>query len=149
MSQRISANTALDSIVIGEDSKNWKHSYISNDDVPHCDIEKKVIYSPMFGLIQNEKDDILVRGKNIHEAAHARLTPANKDDSWSPLKANLVNALEDCRIEKAVSDINNVLRMFLNFFPPSKKQSAICRTLFIPFVSIFVNYFYSHSIRWF
>jgi len=110
MSQRISANMALDSIVIGEDSKNWKHSYISNDDVPHCDIDNKIIYSPMFGIIKDEKDDIIVRGKNIHEAAHARLTPANKDESWSPLKANLVNALEDCRIEKAVSDINNVLR---------------------------------------
>lgn len=103
---RESANTAIDSMIIGSDSQNWTHRYIDHADVPKCDIDKKIIYSPKFGPIMDAKDDALVRGKNIHEAAHARLTPRNGDPSWSKLKMNVCNALEDCRIERSVSKLN-------------------------------------------
>lgn len=107
--ERTSANQAIDSMIIGSKSYSWKHEYIGNDDVPRCDIARKIIYSPKFGPIINEEDDALVRGKNIHECAHARLTPRNGEKSWGSVKMNIVNALEDCRIEKAVGEINNVI----------------------------------------
>ena len=107
--ERTSANNAIDSMIIGEKSYSWRHEYIGSDDVPRCDIERKIVYSPKFGPIINEEDDALVRGKNIHECAHARLTPRNGEKSWGGVKMNIVNALEDCRIEKAVGEINNVI----------------------------------------
>lgn len=103
---RESGNTAIDSMIIGSDSRNWKHQYIDRESVPRCDIDKKIIYSPKFGPILDAQDDALVRGKNIHEAAHARLTPRNGNPSWGRLKMNVCNALEDCRIERSVSKLN-------------------------------------------
>ena len=96
-------------MIIGEKSYQWRHEYINGDEVPRCDIERKIVYSPKFGPIMNEEDDALVRGKNIHECAHARLTPRNGEVSWGKVKMNIVNALEDCRIEKAVGEINPVV----------------------------------------
>lgn len=103
---RESGNTAIDSMIIGSDSRNWKHKYIDRESVPRCDIDKKIIYSPKFGPILDAQDDALVRGKNIHEAAHARLTPRNGNPSWGRMKMNICNALEDCRIERSVSKMN-------------------------------------------
>lgn len=107
--ERTSANKAIDSMIIGKNSYQWKHEYINGDDVPRCDINKKIVYSPKFGPIMDEEDDALVRGKNIHECAHARLTPRNGEASWGKVKMNIVNALEDCRIEKAVGEINTTI----------------------------------------
>lgn len=119
---RLNANEAIDQFILGRDSSNWSHVYIDNDAVPYCDIEKHHICSPVLPSLINAKMDAIVRGKNEHEAGHARLTPCGKDSSWSPLKSQLVNILEDLRIEKGLkvlspsieSDIDEMNRYFID-----------------------------------
>lgn len=111
---RGSGNIAIESFILGGDARNWQHEFIKNDAVPCCDITNKKIYSPIFGTIINEHDDMMVRGKNEHEAGHARLTPQDKDPKWSGLKANLVNALEDLRIERSISKLSPVIEKDLH-----------------------------------
>lgn len=111
---RGSGNIAIESFILGGDARNWQHEFIKNDAVPCCDITNKKIYSPIFGTIINEHDDMMVRGKNEHEAGHARLTPHDKDPKWSGLKANLVNALEDLRIERSISKLSPVIEKDLH-----------------------------------
>ena len=122
--ERTSANTAIDSMIIGKESRYWKHIYVKDDAVPRCDIDNKIIYSPKFGPLVNEKDDVLVRGKNIHEAAHARLTPVSPKSGWTDLKKNVVNALEDLRIERAVSGLNPTVQKDL--FEFDKRMNEEC-----------------------
>ena len=119
---RLNANEAIDQFILGYDAGNWSHVYIDNDAVPYCDIEKHHICSPVIPSLINAKMDAIVRGKNEHEAGHARLTPCGKDSSWSPLKSQLVNILEDLRIEKGLkvlspsieSDIDEMNRYFID-----------------------------------
>ena len=119
---RLNANEAIDQFILGYDAGNWSHVYIDNDAVPYCDIEKHHICSPVRPSLINAKMDAIVRGKNEHEAGHARLTPCGKDSSWSPLKSQLVNILEDLRIEKGLkvlspsieSDIDEMNRYFID-----------------------------------
>lgn len=119
---RLNANEAIDQFILGYDAGNWSHVYIDNDAVPYCDIEKHHICSPVLPSLINAKMDAIVRGKNEHEAGHARLTPCGKDSSWSPLKSQLVNILEDLRIEKGLkvlspsieSDIDEMNRYFID-----------------------------------
>lgn len=119
---RLNANEAIDQFILGYDAGNWSHVYIDNDAVPYCDIEKHHICSPVLPSLINAKMDAIVRGKNEHEAGHARLTPRGKDSSWSPLKSQLVNILEDLRIEKGLkvlsssieSDIDEMNRYFID-----------------------------------
>ena len=111
---RSSGNIAIESFILGSDAHNWQHEFIKDDATPYCDIAHKKICSPIFGTIINEHDDMMVRGKNEHEAAHARLTPGDKDPKWSRLKANVVNALEDLRIERAVSKLSPMIEKDLH-----------------------------------
>lgn len=113
--ERGSGNIAIDNFIIGPEAWSWRHKFVSNDAVPACDLENKVIMSPMFGAILDEKDDTIVRGKNEHEAGHARLTPHNKLPHWSSLKGNVVNALEDLRIEKAVGLLSEAIKSDLSY----------------------------------
>ena len=119
---RLNANEAIDQFILGCDAGKWSHVYIGNDVVPYCDIENHRICSPVFPSMIDAKMDTIVRGKNEHEAGHARLTPRGKDSSWSPLKSQLVNILEDLRIEKGIkalspsieSDIDEMNRYFID-----------------------------------
>ena len=121
-SVRLNANEAIDQFILGCDASNWSHVYIDNNDVPCCDIENHRICSPVLPSMIDAKMDAIVRGKNEHEAGHARLTPHGKDKSWSPLKSQLVNILEDLRIEKGLkvlspsieSDIDEMNRYFID-----------------------------------
>ena len=74
---RRTGNIAIESFILGNDAHNWEHEFIKDDAVPYCDIDGHKICSPVFGTIINEHDDMMVRGKNEHEAGHARLTPVN------------------------------------------------------------------------
>lgn len=119
---RLNANEAIDQFILGCDASKWSHVYIGNDVVPYCDIENHRICSPVFPSMIDARMDTIVRGKNEHEAGHARLTPRGKDSSWSPLKSQLVNILEDLRIEKGIkalspsieSDIDEMNRYFID-----------------------------------
>ena len=119
---RLNANEAIDQFILGCDANKWSHVYIGNDVVPYCDIENHRICSPVFPSMIDARMDTIVRGKNEHEAGHARLTPRGKDSSWSPLKSHLVNILEDLRIEKGIkalspsieSDIDEMNRHFID-----------------------------------
>ena len=121
-SVRLNANEAIDQFILGCDASNWSHVYIDNNDVPCCDIENHRICSPVLPSMIDAKMDAIVRGKNEHEAGHARLTPRGKDKSWSPLKSQLVNILEDLRIEKGIkalsssigSDLDEMNRYFID-----------------------------------
>ena len=121
-SVRLNANEAIDQFILGCDAGNWSHVYIDNNDVPYCDIENHRICSPVLPSMIDAKMDAIVRGKNEHEAGHARLTPHGKDKSWSPLKSQLVNILEDLRIEKGIkalsssigSDLDEMNRYFID-----------------------------------
>ena len=108
--KRGSGNISIDNFIIGNEAWAWKHKFVKNDAVPACDLENKVIMSPMFGAILDENDDTIVRGKNEHEAGHARLTPHNKLPHWSPLKGNIINALEDLRIEEAIGRLSGAIK---------------------------------------
>ena len=61
---------------------------------------------PVLPPIIDANVDAVVRGKNMHEAGHGRLTRCDKDASWSPLMGNVANALEDLRIEKGISKLS-------------------------------------------
>ena len=74
-SVRLNANEAIDQFILGCDASNWSHVYIDNNDVPCCDIENHRICSPVLPSMIDAKMDVIVRGKNEHEAGHARLTP--------------------------------------------------------------------------
>ena len=121
-SVRLNANEAIDQFILGCDASNWSHVYIDNNDVPCCDIENHRICSPVLPSMIDARMDAIVRGKNEHEAGHARLTPRGKDKSWSPLKSQLVNILEDLRIEKGIkalsssigSDLDEMNRYFID-----------------------------------
>ena len=121
-SVRLNANEAIDQFILGCDASNWSHVYIDNNDVPCCDIENHRICSPVLPSMIDARMDAIVRGKNEHEAGHARLTPHGKDKSWSPLKSQLVNILEDLRIEKGIkalsssigSDLDEMNRYFID-----------------------------------
>ena len=106
-SVRLNANEAIDQFILGCDARKWSHVYIDNNDVPYCDIENHRICSPVLPSMIDAKMDAIVRGKNEHEAGHARLTPRGKDKSWSPLKSQLVNILEDLRIEKGIKALSS------------------------------------------
>ena len=106
-SVRLNANEAIDQFILGCDASNWSHVYIDNNDVPCCDIENHRICSPVLPSMIDARMDAIVRGKNEHEAGHARLTPRGKDKSWSPLKSQLVNILEDLRIEKGIKALSS------------------------------------------
>lgn len=106
-SVRLNANESIDQFILGRDASNWSHVYIDNNDVPCCDIENHRICSPVLPSMIDARMDAIVRGKNEHEAGHARLTPRGKDKSWSPLKSQLVNILEDLRIEKGIKALSS------------------------------------------
>ena len=105
--ERFNAHEAIDQYILGNDAKNWKHDYISDSAVPYCDIEGKRICSPVMPTIIDVAKDKIIRGKNEHEAGHARLTPNGKNPAWSALKGQLVNVLEDLRIEKGIKALSN------------------------------------------
>ena len=108
---RTSANDAINSMIIGKDAKNWKHKFISTEECPRCDVDSKIVYSPKFGPIMDDKEDALVRGKNLHESAHARLTPSCAEvHAMDKVMHNIANALEDVRIEQVISAMNPVIR---------------------------------------
>ena len=109
MENRQLANLAIDNFVLGEDAHEWKHVYISNSAVPTCNWDNKTISSPVLPPLLDPVADAVVRGKNAHEAGHGRLTRANKNPSWSALKSNVVNVLEDLRIERGVGRLSDSL----------------------------------------
>lgn len=121
-SVRLNANEAIDQFILGSDARKWSHEYIDNEEVPYCDIENHRICSPVLPSLIDARMDAIVRGKNEHEAGHARLTPRGKGSSWSPLKSQLVNILEDLRIEKGIkalsssieSDLDEMNRYFID-----------------------------------
>lgn len=116
---RTSGNYAISNTILGDKAHRWQHKFIVDDAVPSCDIDNGIIYVPSFGTIINPDDDRMVRAKTAHEALHGLLTPVNKNPKWSDFKANLVNSLEDNRIEKAMEKISPILKGDLNFLNSS------------------------------
>ena len=100
-----SGNFALDAMVIGPEWSDWKHQFIENG-VPCCDIKNKIIYSPAFKLDLTKKEEELIRGKNLHEAAHAHYTPVFETEDQQLY--SIVNALEDLRIECLLAEENSL-----------------------------------------
>jgi len=112
--ERNSATTAIATAVIGSTRyKKYRVRYINPDQTcPACDIGNHILYIPKFAPIVNRHDDEIVRGLTAHECAHARYTPEARFadfQRFSPAKRNLVNAMEDERIERAVSSAWDVL----------------------------------------
>ena len=100
---RKNANAAIDHFILGSDARNWEHVFISDDAVPHCNIAKQVIYSPIMPPLLNPKHDMIVRGKNEHETGHAKITPLIAgQEKWSKMKSFVINNLEDLRVERYV-----------------------------------------------
>ena len=107
MENRYLANETLDKLIIGTwEATNWHHKYIGENEVPCCSWSEKTIYSPVLPPLVDPIADAVIRGKNAHEAGHARLTRSDKNPSWSQLKCNVANALEDLRIEAGVSKLS-------------------------------------------
>lgn len=107
MENRYLANETLDKLIIGTyEATNWHHKYIGENEVPCCSWSEKTIYSPVLPPLVDPIADAVIRGKNAHEAGHARLTRSNKNPAWSQLKCNVANALEDLRIEVGVSKLS-------------------------------------------
>lgn len=100
-----SGNFAIDAMTIGSEWREWKHVFIDGG-TPRCDVGKKIIYSPAFRLNLSRREEELIRGKNLHEAAHAHYTPKYSTDD--PLLLDIVNALEDLRIERLLAKDNPV-----------------------------------------
>lgn len=97
----LKATKALQRSVTGQDK--FSYQYIdARTGQPRVNLEKKILYVPVFGYM-NIEDDALVRFFNIHELAHVKYTAGNKDPKWSKLLGDIINALEDNRIERAVS----------------------------------------------
>ena len=112
---RYSANDAINNFILGNKANQYKHVYIDDNAVPCCDMENKIIYSPVLPPTIDNVLDTIIRGKNEHEAGHARFTPSNKKSNWSVTKGELINALEDERIERGLKDISKVFESDLNF----------------------------------
>ena len=112
---RYSANEAIDNFILGSKSTIYKHKYISNDTCPSCDMDNHIIYSPVLPAIIDSEMDKIIRGKNEHEAGHGRLTPCNKKPHWSKVKGNLINALEDQRIERGVKAMSKAFESDIDF----------------------------------
>ena len=113
---RYSANEAIDNFILGSNlAKQYKHKYITNDEVPCCDMDNKIIYSPVLPAITDSSLDKVIRGKNEHEAGHARFTPSNKNPQWSKVKGQLINALEDQRIERGVKSMSNAFESDIDY----------------------------------
>ena len=112
---RYSANEAIDNFILGNKASKYKHSYIGNNAVPCCDMEKCIIYSPVLPPVINFEMDKIIRGKNEHEAGHGRLTPCNKKPHWSKVKGNLINALEDQRIERGVKAMSKAFESDIDY----------------------------------
>ena len=107
MENRYLANETLDKLVIGTlESAKWRHKHIGENEVPCCSWAEKTIYSPVLPPLVDPVADSVIRGKNAHEAGHARLTRSDKNPAWSTLKCNVVNALEDLRIEAGVGKLS-------------------------------------------
>ena len=102
---RKNGNEAIDTFILGMEKRDWTHRYISNDACPVCDVERHIISSPALPPSIDENLDRIVRAKNEHEVGHAKFTPAVNMRGWSGAKRNLTNALEDLRIEKALSSL--------------------------------------------
>ena len=103
---RYTANEAIDNFILKEKAKEYKHLYLKDNVCPYCSKKDKTIASPSFSNFINADADRLVRGKNEHEAGHARFTPSDKKPEWSNLKGNIMNILEDLRIERGVSSLS-------------------------------------------
>jgi cobalamin biosynthesis protein CobT len=113
---RYSANEAIDNFILGSNlAKQYKHKYITNDEVPCCDMDNKIIYSPVLPAITDSSLDKVIRGKNEHEAGHARFTPSNKNPQWSKVKGQLINALEDQRIERGVKSMSKAFESDIDY----------------------------------
>ena len=113
---RYSANEAIDNFILGPVLANqYKHKFISDNACPCCDMENKIIYSPVLPAIINNEMDKIIRGKNEHEAGHGRFTPANKKPEWSKAKCNLINALEDERIENGVKAMSKAFESDIDY----------------------------------
>ena len=113
---RYSANNAINNFILGKKANQYKHVYIDDNAVPCCDMVNKIIYSPVLPAIVDTKIDTIIRGKNEHEAGHARFTPIDSEmKNWSKSKHNLINALEDERIERGLKNLSNVFESDLNF----------------------------------
>ena len=125
---RYSANEAIDNFILGASlAKKYTHKFITNEATPCCDMENKVIYSPVLPAIINNEMDKIIRGKNEHEAGHGRFTPANKKPEWSKAKCDLINALEDERIESGVKAMSKAFENdidYLNRFMIDKINTA-------------------------
>lgn len=102
-----SGNFALDAMVIGPEWTEWKHQFIAEGVAPFCDVEKKTINSPAFKLHLTKRQEELIRGKNLHEAAHAHYTPVCKEEH-DPQLHSILNALEDLRIERLLGQENTL-----------------------------------------
>lgn len=107
MENRYIANETLDKLIIGTyEAAQWHHKYIGENEVPCCSWSEKTIYSPVLPPLVDPIADAVIRGKNAHEAGHARLTRSDKNPAWSQLKCNVANALEDLRIEAGISKLS-------------------------------------------
>ena len=111
---RQNANNAIDHFILGSEAGKWEHKYISNDVVPHCDLQNRTIYTPVFPTIVNPSDDKLVRAANEHEVGHARFTPTldelseESKSKQNPMRHRLINSLEDLRIERGLKTLSKV-----------------------------------------
>ncbi len=111
--ERYTATTAIATAIIGRKFSKYRVAYINPEQTcPACDIGNKVLYIPQFAPIINHKDDEIVRGFTAHECAHARYTPEERFGDFQKMDSltrNLVNAMEDERIERGVHQTVPVL----------------------------------------
>lgn len=96
-----SGNFALDAMILGPEWKTWEHKFVDKG-TPYCDVDNKVICSPAFKSNLTKKQLEIIRGKNIHEAGHARYTPPGNTAKGA--LHFIINALEDLRIEKIIGE---------------------------------------------
>ena len=95
----IRASVALNNIIVKGNS--WKHIFLDKGEVPRVSLSEKIIYTPPFGVLTEEEED-MVWCCCLHENAHAKYTPRDPEPSWSSAMKEIVNSIEDARIEKAL-----------------------------------------------
>ena len=127
------AHEAIDNFILGDEAHLWRHKYIEDASVPYCDIANRTICSPVMPAVIDPDADRIIRGKNEHEAGHAKFTPCDKDPKWSSLKGHLVNCLEDLRIERAVKSLSKAFESDIDWMNSTivrKNQARFSTGLF-------------------
>ena len=100
----LTGNLAIAHTLMGGKMNGWRIVAIEPSKCPCADMENKVLYVPALPLYQSLFDVYtkdVIRGLTTHETGHALYS--GKCGKWSPLMREIVNALEDLRIERILS----------------------------------------------